>query len=590
MTGISYKKIAQYFWKELSTKDRLRLISVLMVLFLAKVFTAYVPISLKNIINAFQADTSGIYTLIALYFGAFLLGRLLVDVKDYLFIPLEEKFIRKMGDATFRHLHSLSLKFHLDQKVGATARTVERGMHAMGIFFRFMSISIMPIIIEISIIMTILSIGFGVEYVVIILATLTLFIAITLMITKWRVKFLRASVEANSQANATLVESFVNIEPIKAFGHEQYEFEKYNASLARYQSASIKNKNGRVFLNGAQNLIIAIGLLIVMLVACNEILNNILTVGVFVMLISYVVQLSFPLGNLGFAYREVKNALIDMEKMFALLDENVDVKDKPNAPDLTLKGGEIRFEHVSYAYDKRRPILDDISFTAHAGQTVALVGETGSGKSTILKLLLRHDDPQKGKIYIDGQGIDDVTQQSLHHRMGLVPQDTTLFNTSISKNILFGDPQKTQADIAAAAEKAQLHALIQKLPDGYETKVGERGLKLSGGEKQRLALARVFLRNADILLFDESTSALDLKTEQKVWHNIESTYPHTTKVVVAHRLSLIQNADLILVIDNGRLVEKGTHNTLLKANGTYAKLWTKQHSKKKTAATEKAKK
>ncbi|MFQ5347980.1 MAG: ABCB family ABC transporter ATP-binding protein/permease, partial [Rhodothalassiaceae bacterium] len=481
---------------------------------------------------------------------------------------------------TFRHLHRLSLRFHLERRTGGLSRAIERGTGAIDFMLRFMIFNILPTILELGLVAGIFAAHFGTAYLGLLLLSVTLYIALSILITEWRTKFRRSMNAENTRANARAVDSLLNFETVKYFTNEEHEARNYDATLKRYQAAAIKSQGSLALLNAAQALVVNASLALVMVMTVFDHLAGRLTLGDLVLANSLMIQLFVPLNLLGFVYREIRQALVDMEYLFGLMDTPEEVPDRPGAPPLVVRGGEIRFENVTFAYDPRRPVLKGVSFTVPAGRTVAVVGPSGAGKSTLSRLLFRFYDVTAGRILIDGQDIARVTQKSLRAAIGIVPQDTVLFNESIAYNIRYGCPDAPDEAVREAARLARIDDFIRALPDGYETMVGERGLKLSGGEKQRVAIARTILKNPPILLLDEATSALDSHTEAEIQEALELVARARTTLVIAHRLSTVVGADRILVMVDGTIVESGRHAELLAAGGVYAAMWTRQQAER----------
>ncbi len=504
------------------------------------------------------------------------MSQILSELRDGVFSKVTQKVMRSLAMTVFNHLHRLDLDFHLSRQTGGLNRSLDRGIKGIEMFFRMSLFNLLPVFCEIILVFMILWLGYGFLYGFIALMSVVAYIAYTWIITKYLIGYVRTMNEADSKANTRLIDSLLNFETVKYFNNEQLESRRLDESLKIYQTTAVKNDVFRSFLNAGQSAIVAVGLGILMFFAVGDVRAGHMSVGDFVLINTFLIQLYIPLFMLGFAYREVKNSLTAMETMFAFLEITPKIQDKIDAPDLTFEKGEIVFKDVWFSYNPDRDILKGVSFKVKGGTTLAIVGETGSGKSTIAKLLFRFFDPKQGEILIDGQEIRDVTQDSLRKSVGVVPQDTVLFNDTVFYNILYGNPNASKEDVYLAAKGAQIHEFIESLPEKYETLVGERGLKLSGGEKQRVAIARLLLKKPSIFIFDEATSALDTVTEQAIQHNlIDISKAHTT-VIIAHRLSTIQHADQILVLDAGVVAETGTHEELLNQKGLYHELWSKQ--------------
>jgi len=516
--------------------------------------------------------------LIVAYGGLRVLGAAFGELRDFVFARVGQRATRNVALNVFRHLHSLALRFHLERQTGGLSRAIERGVRSIDFLLRFMLFNILPTLIEILMVCGVLWALYDIWYSLVTLVTIGTYIGYTLVVTEWRLKFRREMNRMDSEANTKAIDSLLNFETVKYFGNEDHEARRFDGSLKRYEAAAVRSLTSLSLVNIGQGFIIAMGLVIVMVMAANGVRSGAMTIGDFVLVNTYLIQLYLPLNFLGFVYREIKQSLTDMEQMFTLLDVGREVADKPAAPALKVDGGVIRFEHVDFGYDTRRPILKDVSFEVPAGNTVAIVGPTGAGKSTVSRILFRFYDVGGGRVTIDGQDIRDVTQESLRAAIGIVPQDTVLFNDTIFYNMAYGRPKAAPGEIEDAARLAQIHDFIQSTPDGYNTVVGERGLKLSGGEKQRVAIARTILKQPAILLFDEATSALDTHTEREIQRALRQVSAGRTTLVIAHRLSTVVDADEIIVLDEGRIVERGHHTDLLAADGRYAAMWRRQQA------------
>jgi ATP-binding cassette subfamily B protein len=556
-----------------------RMLAAATLLVIAKVATVGVPVAFKHIVDQLDPRIALLtvpIALIALYGLLRLIGSLFGQLRDTVFERVSQRAMRASGLDAFRHLHHLSLRFHLDRHTGGIGRDISRGTRGVYNLLGWVVFNIIPTLFEIVVVIALLLRQFDWRYAVVTLATMLLYIGATIWITEWRTAGVRAMNEAESLANARAVDSLLNYETVKYFGNEQFEADRYDADLRRYEDAAVKTEASLAVLNGAQALVIAIGLTALMAMAAKGVVAGSLSVGDIVMVNGWLLQLAIPLNMLGFTWRQIKQGVIDMENMFGLLDEHAEVQDAPDATPLAIRGGEVRFEHVSFHYNPDRAILHDIDFTIPPGKTLAVVGETGAGKSTLSRLLFRFYDVTGGRITIDGQDIREVTQESLRAAIGIVPQDPVLFNDTIYYNIAYGRTDASRAEVEAAARAAHIHDFVMTLPQGYQTTVGERGLKLSGGEKQRVAIARALLKHPVALVFDEATSALDTRTERIIQAELAEVARGRTTLIVAHRLSTIVDADEILVLERGLVVERGTHAELLAVGGRYAALWALQ--------------
>ncbi len=572
-------------WKTIRTllpylrefKGRVALSMVFLIL--AKLANVGVPLVLKSIVDALNRPKALVVLplFLLLAYGALRLGNtLFAELRDVVFAKVLQRSIRRVALKVFRHLHDLALRFHLERQTGGVSRDIERGTAGIRFLMNFMLFNILPTLFEMGLVMVILLLKYNPWFCVVTLITLVAYIVYTLAITEWRMIFRRTMNEMDSKANTRAVDSLLNYETVKYFGNEGYEAQRYDSTLATWESAAVRNQTSLSVLNVGQGAIIASGVTALMLMAANGVTKGTMTLGDLVLVNSFLIQLYMPLHFLGFVYREIRHSLADMERMFNLLDQAPEVYDKPGARELDVRNGTIRFEHVSFGYDARRQILSDVDFQVPAGHKVAVVGASGAGKSTLSRLLFRFYDVGSGRILIDGQDIRDVTQHSLRAAIGIVPQDTVLFNDTIYYNIAYGRPDATREEIVQVARAAHIHQFIESLPDKYESLVGERGLKLSGGEKQRVAIARTLLKNPRVLIFDEATSALDSKTERAIQAELQEIARNHTTLVIAHRLSTVMDADQILVMDHGRIVERGTHGELIVRSGVYAHLWALQ--------------
>ncbi len=575
------RTLAPYLWPSGEPDLRLRVVVALAFLVAAKGATVYVPIVFRRLVDLFSNPSNLPLVLplglLVAYGGMRIASVAFGELRDAVFAKVVQRAIRKAALRTFRHLHSLSLRFHLARQTGGLSRAIERGTAGIDSLLWYMLFNILPTLIEIALVCGILWAFFDASFAVVTFLCVACYIGYTLAVTEWRLKYRREMNQTDQEANARAIDSLLNYETVKYFGNEAYEARRFDAALARYEQASVASRTSLSLLNVGQALIIGAGLGALMAMAGHGVLKGRMSVGDFVLVNTYLIQLYTPLNFLGFVYREVKQSLADMESMFALLDVDTDVEDAPGARPLEPGPGELEFEAVSFAYDPRRPILDNVSFRVPAGRRVAIVGASGAGKSTISRLLFRFYDAGRGAIRIDGQDIRNVTQASVRAAIGIVPQDTVLFNASIYYNIEYGRPGAPAADVEEAARLARIHDFIAASPDGYATEVGERGLKLSGGEKQRVAIARTILKRPRILVFDEATSALDSHTEKEIQSSLREVSRGHTTLVIAHRLSTIVDADEIIVLDGGRIAERGTHAALLARGVLYAAMWRRQH-------------
>lgn len=571
-----------YLWPRTRLDLRVRVILALILLVGAKAATVTVPVLLKHAVDAL--DTTNAATTVAAVPVALLLAyglaRILSlgfkELQSGLFAKVTHHAIREVALQTFKHLHKLSLRFHLERQTGGLSRAIERGSSGIEFLLRMLLFNIIPTIIEIAMVGVLLWTLLSPAFALATLGTIAAYVIWTVGLTNWRTRFRREMNDNDSIAHTKAIDSLLNYETVKYFSNEAHEAKRFDKALAGYETAAVKSKTSLALLNTGQGAIIAIGVTIVMLMAGYGVQDGALSVGDFVLVNTYLLQLYLPLNFLGSAYREIKHSLTDMEDMFRLMGANEEIEDKPNAPALKIDGGEVVFENVTFAYDPRRPVLKDVSFTIASGKSVAIVGASGAGKSTLSRLLFRFYDVNGGAIRIDGQDIRNVQQTSLRAAIGIVPQDTVLFNDTILYNIAYGRPGATEDEIVHAAKLAKIHDFVMGLPDGYDTVVGERGLKLSGGEKQRVAIARTILKAPHILMFDEATSALDTHTEKEIQASLKEVAAGRTTLAIAHRLSTVVDSDEILVLDAGEVVERGTHSQLLALNGLYATMWQRQ--------------
>ncbi len=572
------RTLLPYLWE-----FRWRVVLALVLLVLAKLANVTVPLVLKEIVDALSPQQAALALPVFLLLAYGLLrfcSTLFGELRDAVFAKVMQRAIRRVALQVFRHLHNLALRFHLERQTGGISRDIERGSRGIGFLLNFMLFNILPTLVEILLVTAILAVKYDWRFLAVVLTTLVIYVVFTLTITEWRMVFRRTMNDMDSKANTRAIDSLLNYETVKYFSNEEYETRRYDESLQVWEKAAVRNQTSLATLNAGQSLIVASGVTALMLLAAQGVVEGAMTLGDLVLVNAYMIQLYLPLHFLGFVYREIKHSLADMEKMFGLLERNAEIRDKPGASDLAVTRGAICFEHVDFSYEPNRQILFDVSFAVPPGKTVAVVGASGAGKSTLSRLLFRFYDVGAGGIYIDGQELREVTQASLRAAIGIVPQDTVLFNDTIYYNIAYGRPGASREEIAAAAQSAHIHEFIESLPNGYETLVGERGLKLSGGEKQRVAIARAILKNPRILIFDEATSALDSKSEKAIQAELRGIAENRTTLVIAHRLSTIVDADQILVMDHGRIVERGTHRELLALNGMYEHMWALQQEER----------
>ncbi len=573
-----------YLWQ-----FRLRIAAALSLMLIAKLANVGVPLVLKRLVDDLNVAPSLMLLPVALllaYGAARLSTTIFTELRQLVFARVMARVSRLITLKVFRHLHALSLRFHLARRTGGVARDVERGGSAISDLLDWTVYTILPTLIEIVLVTSVLVVRYDWGFAGITLLTLGAYVAFTFAVTEWRTRFYRAAVEADTHANERAVDSLLNYETVKYFGNEEHEARRYDTNLVRLENAQVKSMKSLAVLNTGQSAIIAIGVTAMMWRAAAGVVSGQMSIGDLVLVNAYLLQLAIPLNFLGMVYREVKQALTNMERLFGLLGERQDVQDRPDSAPLTTRRPHVRFEQVDFGYDVRRRILHDVDFEVAPGATVAVVGHSGSGKSTLSRLLYRFYDVDAGRITIDGRDIRDVTQASLRAAIAIVPQDTVLFNDTIYYNILYGRPGATRDEVLAAAKAAHIHDFIESLPDGYEAEVGERGLKLSGGEKQRVAIARALLKNPAVLIFDEATSALDSKSEKAIQAELDRIAEGRTTLVIAHRLSTVMNADQILVLDGGRIVERGTHARLLADGGHYAQMWRLQQQQREQAAQE----
>lgn len=580
------RRVLPYLWPEGENWVKRRVVAAFVMLIAAKIVSVSTPYFYKQAVDALAGETPDTGTLLGLTaigltvaYGIARLGTVAFqELRDAIFVRVGQRALRRLALETFTHIHRLSLRYHITRKTGGLSRIIERGVKGVDFLLRFMLFSIGPLILELVMVAVIFATVFGLSYMLVVVGVITLYVWFTLAVTEWRVKIRREMNEQDTDANQKAIDSLLNYETVKYFNAETREAARYDRAMQRYEVAAVKTGLSLSFLNGGQALLITSGLVAVMAMAAMGVQRGELTVGDFVMVNAYMIQITMPLNFLGTVYREIRQALVDMGEMFGLLGQPAEVVDKPGAPGLAVRGGTVEFDTVDFGYDAARPILKGISLTVPAGQRYALVGPSGSGKSTIGRLMFRFYDVNGGAIRIDGQDLRDVTQSSIHAQIGVVPQDTVLFNDTVRYNIAYGRDGATEGDIIAAAKAAKIHDFIMSLPEGYETKVGERGLKLSGGEKQRVGIARTLLKDPPILILDEATSALDTQTERDIQDSLREMGQGRTVITIAHRLSTIADADQIVVLEAGVIVEQGTHEVLLSQGGRYAAMWARQSS------------
>ena len=578
--------VLPFLWPKNEVEIRTRVVIALGCLLIGRTANVYGPIVLRDLIDGLSAlipgtdgvdiAGAGLLGLVLLYGLTVMLPGLLTEIRAAVFTPVSEFAQRTIGIRAFEHLHQLSMRFHLDRHTGGLSRAIERGTRAMQQIVGLFAFNIGPTLFEIFVVCLYLGYGYPLKYVGVILVAIACYILFTLFFTEWRTKFRRKMVAEESRAMTIGVDSLLNFETVKYFGNEQYESKRYDHALKEYMGAAVKSQTTLGVLNGGQLLVRVCCQIAILVIAIDDYSNGMLTIGEVVMLNTFMLQLFIPLGFLGSSYRMIRQALVDMEFLFQLLDLEPEIRDKANATDLAVRDGEVQFTGVNFGYEPERSVLSDVSFTIAPGTTTAIVGPSGAGKSTLSRLLYRFYDVNAGKVAVDGNNVADVTQASLRSAVGIVPQDTVLFNDTIAYNIRYGRPDATEQEVFDAARLASIHEFILSLPKGYETRVGERGLKLSGGEKQRVAIARTVLKNPPVLVLDEATSALDIGTEREIQAALKEVSKNRTTMVIAHRLSTIVHADEILVMDKGSIVERGSHNELLALEGVYSVMWRRQ--------------
>ena len=580
------RSLLPYLWE-----FKWRVALALSFLVTAKLANVAVPLVMKQIVDALDSRQAVLVlplVLLAIYGLLRLSTTLFAELRDVVFVRVAKRAIRRAALQVFRHLHSLSLRFHLDRQTGGLTRDIERGTRGISTLLNYMLFSIIPVVLEFSLVAAVLLTRFDWRFAAVTFTAVAIYIAFTVTITEWRMDFRRRANELDAKANTRAIDSLLNYETVKYFNNEEWEARRYDDNLQKFESAEVRNEASLGVLNIGQSLIIAVALTLLMILVAQGVVNGELTLGDLVLVNGLLIQLYIPLNFLGMVYREVKQSLTDMDRMFRLLDVNREVEDGPGARDLPPGEASVRFEHVDFSYDPRRQILFDVSFDIPAGKTVAVVGHSGSGKSTLARLLFRFYDVNQGCIRINGLDLRDLTQRSVRAAIAIVPQDTVLFNDGIFYNIAYGNPDRPREAVIAAAQSAHIHDFIESLPQGYDTPVGERGLKLSGGEKQRVAIARAILKNPRIFVFDEATSALDSKSEKAIQAELDRIARGRTTLIIAHRLSTVVDADQILVMDHGRIVERGTHGELLARGGAYAQMWALQQRERGPAEVEAA--
>ncbi|MAD94721.1 MAG: metal ABC transporter permease [Rhodobacteraceae bacterium] len=579
-------KVLPYLWPVGEPSVKVRVVLALLVLILARTVSVATPFYFKAAVDALAPRTELVEPTVLLAMGAIGLTiaygalRLLSvgfnQLRDVIFASVGQRALRKLALETFEHMHALSLRYHITRKTGGLSRIIERGVKGVEFLLRFLLFSIGPLVLELLMISAILFFVLDVRYLAVVVLTIGIYIWFTFKVTEWRVQIRKRMNDLDTDANQKAIDSLLNFETVKYFGAERRESMRYDESMKGYEAAALKTSYSLAFLNFGQSFLITTGLVIVMVLAAIGVQNGDLSVGDFVMVNAYMIQITMPLNFLGTVYREIRQALVDMGEMFDLLEQPAEINDKPNAQALNVADGHIAFRAVDFGYETDRQILNALDLEVEPGQTVAIVGPSGSGKSTIGRLLFRFYDVNSGGIIVDGQDIRDITQTSLHDALGIVPQDTVLFNDTIGYNIAYGRVGATREDVIKAAKAAKIHDFVLSLPDGYETTVGERGLKLSGGEKQRVGIARTLLKDPPILLLDEATSALDTETEREIQDSLKAMGQGRSVITIAHRLSTIVDADKIVVLENGHLVEQGTHDDLLELGARYSSMWNRQ--------------
>ena len=576
------RSLAGYLWPKDGSGFRARLVASMSCLVFAKGLSAFIPVIYKHLVDDLSVKEVALALplgLILAYGAAKISLSFFGELRDFLFVKISQRTRRKVALKTFRHLHRLSLRFHLERQTGGISRVIERGTSAIRFVLSFVVFNIGPTLLELCLVVGLLVYFFNVSFGIIVAATVVLYIFLTVRVTEWRLKYRREMNQKDTLANTKAIDSLLNFETVKYFGNEKFEYERYDEALAGFESANINSQGSLLILNVGQQLVIGVGTIAILYLAGKEVVEGTMTIGDFVMVNTYMLQLFLPLNFLGFVYREIKQGLIDMDKMFELINLEPEIKDKPEANELAVSAAKIEFKNVRFSYNADRQIFEDLSFVVEPGKTLAVVGESGAGKSTISRLLMRFYDVDGGSIEIDGMDIRSVTQDSVRRAIGIVPQDTVLFNDTIAYNIRYADPSKSQEEVSRAARVAKIENFIQSLEKAYETPVGERGLKLSGGEKQRVAIARAVLKDPQILVLDEATSSLDTKTEREIQGELEQLSKSKTTLIIAHRLSTIVHADTIIVLQKGAIIEKGNHQELIDRKGEYHRMWEQQKTK-----------
>ena len=585
------RRVMPYLWPDGQRWIKRRVVLALLMLVCAKIVSVSTPFFYKGAVDRLAGDTPDGATMLAfgavgmtVAYGMARLGAVaFAELRDAIFVRVGQRALRRLALETFTHIHRLSMRYHITRKTGGLSRIIERGVKGVDFLLRFMLFSIGPLVLELGMVAVIFWSLFGWQYMAVVVVTIALYVTYTFRVTEWRVKIRREMNDQDTDANQKAIDSLLNFETVKYFGAEAREASRYDGAMSQYETAAVKTGLSLSVLNAGQALLITVGLLGVMVMAARGVQARVLTVGDFVMVNAYMIQITLPLNFLGTVYREIRQALVDMGQMFALLGQPAEVLDRPDARPLQIDGGMVEFDQVQFAYEPDRQILRGVTLRVGAGQRVALVGPSGSGKSTIGRLLFRFYDVTGGAVRIDGQDLRDVTQASLHAAIGVVPQDTVLFNDTIYYNIAYGRPEASRAEVEGAARAAKIHDFIAALPDGYSTTVGERGLKLSGGEKQRVGIARTLLKDPPILILDEATSALDTQTERDIQESLRKMGEGRSVITIAHRLSTIADADRIVVLEAGQVVEEGTHDALLVRGGRYAAMWAAQSAEEARA-------